>query len=86
MESSEDILRQIKMLCPEGSQLDNENVPKEDEQTCKKKSKKIPSEGTSTLELNSFKNPKTWKKSISNFFRNQLRSTKSNDVRYINQS
>ncbi|XP_026747463.1 uncharacterized protein LOC113508549 [Trichoplusia ni] len=67
------------MLCPEAYLVPNETVPKEDEETCRKKSKKIPAEGTGSLELNSYKNPKTWKKSISNFFRNQLRPTKSND-------
>lgn len=70
------------MLCPEAYLVQNETVPKEDEETCRKKSKKIPGEGTGSLELNSYKNPKTWKKSISNFFRNQLRPTKSNDVSY----
>lgn len=70
------------MLCPEAYLVPNETVPKEDEETCRKKSKKIPAEGTGSLELNSYKNPKTWKKSISNFFRNQLRPTKSNDVSY----
>ncbi|PZC79854.1 uncharacterized protein LOC110374413 [Helicoverpa armigera] len=67
------------MLCPEAYLVQNETVPKEEEETCRKKCKKIPGEGTGSLELNSYKNPKTWKKSISNFFRNQLRPTKSND-------
>ncbi|KAF9416267.1 hypothetical protein HW555_006341 [Spodoptera exigua] len=67
------------MLCPEAYLVQNETVPKEDDETCMKKSKKIPAEGTGSLELNSYKHPKTWKKSISNFFRNQLRPTKSND-------
>nr|XP_053600203.1 uncharacterized protein LOC128669410 [Plodia interpunctella] len=65
------------MLCPEGEAASKENVSKGD--TCPKKNRKIPAEGTGSLELNSFKNPKTWKKSITNFFRHQLRSTKSND-------
>lgn len=64
----------------EGAQFQNELVDKVDENICKS-SKKIPGEGSS-LEINSFKNPKTWKKSLTNFFRNQLRSTKSNDVSY----
>ncbi|XP_013186968.1 uncharacterized protein LOC106132166 [Amyelois transitella] len=64
------------MLCPEGETVTKENVPKED--TCPKKSRKVPVEGTGSLEIN-LKNPKTWKKSITNFFRHQLRSTKSND-------
>lgn len=68
------------MLCPEAYLVQNETIPKEDDETCMKKSKKIPAEGSGSLELNSYKNPKTWKKSISNFFRNQLRPTKSNDV------
>lgn len=69
------------MLCPEACVVQNETIPKEEDETCTKKSKKVPAEGTEEgLELNSYKNPKTWKKSISNFFRNQLRSTKSNDV------
>lgn len=68
------------MLCPEGAQFQNENVTdKEDDDVCER-NKKIPSEGPGSLERNSFKNPKTWKKSITNFFRNQLRSTRSNDV------
>lgn len=71
------------MLCPEGAQIQSEIDNKEAEETCAKKTKKILAEGSSgSIELNSFKNPKTWKKSISNFFRNQLRSTKSNDVSY----
>lgn len=67
------------MLCPEGAHVPNESVAKEEE-TDRKKNKKIPGEGTGSVELHSFKNPKTWKKSITNFFRHQLRSTKSNDV------
>ncbi|CAB3235670.1 unnamed protein product [Arctia plantaginis] len=67
------------MLCPEACQIQNGNPPKEDEDSWKNKSKKMPIEGTGSLELNSYKNPKTWKKSISNFFRNQIRPTKSND-------
>ncbi|KAL0839913.1 hypothetical protein ABMA28_016530 [Loxostege sticticalis] len=66
------------MLCPEGAHVPNESVAKEEE-TDRKKNKKIPGEGTGSVELHSFKNPKTWKKSITNFFRHQLRSTKSND-------
>ncbi|KOB76471.1 Glutamate-ammonia-ligase adenylyltransferase [Operophtera brumata] len=65
------------MLCPEGAQFETELVAKEDDKVCGRPSKKIPNEGTG--EMSSFKNLKTWKKSISNFFRNQLRSTKSND-------
>lgn len=71
------------MLCPETFHVQDENaLPKEDEQSWKNISKKMPVEGTGSLELNSYKNPKTWKKSISNFFRNQLRPTKSNDVSF----
>ncbi|XP_038213246.1 uncharacterized protein LOC119833332 [Zerene cesonia] len=66
------------MLCPEGA-IQNEIISKEEEEKVCKKSKKIVAEGTGSLELNSFKNPRNWKKSITNFFRNQLRSTKSND-------
>ncbi|CAH4036145.1 unnamed protein product [Pieris brassicae] len=66
------------MLCPEGSQLQNEIHSKEEEKIYNKNNN-IPGEGTSSMELRSYKNPKTWKKSITNFFRNQLRSTKSND-------
>ncbi|CAK1544756.1 unnamed protein product [Leptosia nina] len=66
------------MLCPEGYSLQNEIGLKEEEDTAQKNTN-IPGEGTSSLELQSYKNPKTWKKSITNFFRNQLRSTKSND-------
>lgn len=70
----------LKMLCPEGEIVSkNENIEKEG--TCRKNNKKNPVEGTGSLELSSFKNPKTWKKSITNFFRHQLRSTKSIDVR-----
>lgn len=70
------------MLCPEGTVVENETINKEEEETIwqKKHNRKVPAEGTSSVELHSFKNPKTWKKSITNFFRNQLRSTKSNDV------
>ncbi|XP_075972502.1 uncharacterized protein LOC142974220 [Anticarsia gemmatalis] len=67
------------MMCPEAIQVRNELSPKEDEESWKNKSKKMPVEGTGSLELNSYKSPRTWKKSISNFFRNQLRPTKSND-------
>ncbi|KAM3967979.1 uncharacterized protein ACR2FA_004277 [Aphomia sociella] len=66
------------MLCPEGELSSKENVSK-NEEICCKKNRKIHAEGTGSLELNSYKNPKTWKKSITNFFRNPLRSTKSND-------
>ncbi|XP_026765391.2 uncharacterized protein LOC113523596 [Galleria mellonella] len=66
------------MLCPDGELPVKENVTK-DEEICRKKNRKHHVEGAGSLELNSYKNPKTWKKSISNFFRNQLRSTKSND-------
>lgn len=74
----------FKMLCPEGAQFETEIVDKEDE-ACGRTSKRVPNEGSSTggggvLEMSSFKNLKTWKKSITNFFRNQIRSTKSNDV------
>lgn len=68
------------MLCPEGEIASNESVTK-GEDTSRKKNRKNPAEGVGSLELSSFKNPKTWKKSITNFFRYQLRSTKSNDVR-----
>ncbi|XP_045763094.1 uncharacterized protein LOC123865911 [Maniola jurtina] len=70
------------MLCPEGEQLQNEISTKEEKDTCCKKNKKEPIEGSAnnnSLDIHSYKNPKTWKKSITNFFRNQLRSTKSND-------
>ncbi|OWR44856.1 uncharacterized protein LOC116766440 [Danaus plexippus] len=66
------------MLCPEGAQYTNETVVKEEDESSKKNIK-MSVEGTSSLELNSYKHPKSWKKSITNFFRNQLRSTKSND-------
>lgn len=72
------------MLCPEGEQFETEIVEKEDEEICGKTSKKVPHVGTGGgLEMSAFKNLKTWKKSISNFFRNQLRSTKSNDVSIV---
>lgn len=67
------------MLCPEGAQVQIDNGAKDENNFGKKN--KAPIEGTGSTELNSYKNPKTWKKSITNFFRNQLRSTKSNDVR-----
>ncbi|XP_028025771.1 uncharacterized protein LOC114239682 [Bombyx mandarina] len=66
------------MLCPEGSQPENDTLSKSND-ICQKKPNKVPAEGTDSLELTSYKNPKTWKRSISNFFRNQLRSTKSNE-------
>lgn len=69
------------MLCPEGSQLLNDILSKDEKETYDNKCKKVPVEGSGNLELSSYKNPRTWKKSISNFFRNQLRSTRSNDVR-----
>lgn len=65
------------MLCPEGTQYQKDSVKKEEE-TYKKN--KVPADGPGTLDLNSFKHHKNWKKSISSFFRGQLRSTKSNDV------
>ncbi|XP_023948684.1 uncharacterized protein LOC112053489 [Bicyclus anynana] len=67
------------MLCPEGAPFQNETLPKEEENLCCQKNKKVPIEGTASLEIHSYKSPKSWKKSITNFFRNQLRSTKSND-------
>nr|XP_034825206.1 uncharacterized protein LOC117982880 [Maniola hyperantus] len=70
------------MLCPEGEQLQNETIPKEEKDMCSKKNKKQPIEGlanNTNFDIHSYKNPKTWKKSITNFFRNQLRSTKSNE-------
>lgn len=70
----------FKMLCPEGAQLETEIVDNEDDEICGKTPKKIPTEGAGGLEMSAFKNLKTWKKSITNFFRNQLRSTKSTDV------
>ncbi|KAI5632949.1 hypothetical protein NE865_14353 [Phthorimaea operculella] len=45
----------------------------------RKKHNKLPIEGSGSLELNLYSSAKTWKKSITHFFRNQLRSTKSND-------
>ncbi|RVE52271.1 hypothetical protein evm_003061 [Chilo suppressalis] len=65
------------MLCPEGAIISNNKMAKQEVQ--QKKTNKIPGEGTDNLELPSFRKPKTWKKSITNFFRQQLRSTKSND-------
>lgn len=70
------------MLCPESAAFENEVMFKE-EDTCSKKNK-VPEQPGSALDIQSYKNPKTWKKSITNFFRNQLRSTKSNDVRFFN--
>lgn len=70
------------MLCPEGAQFQNENSMKNEEDSCNKKSN-IPNEGTGNLELKSYKTTKSWKKSITNFFRSQLRSTKSNDVGFF---
>ncbi|XP_047546055.1 uncharacterized protein LOC125077965 [Vanessa atalanta] len=64
------------MLCPEGAQLQIENSLKNEENACSKKNNV---EGPDNLELNAYKTSKSWKKSITNFFRNQLRSTKSND-------
>lgn len=66
------------MLCPEGAQLQSD-VGSKDENNFSKNSK-TPVEEIGTSEINSYKNPKTWKKSITNFFRIQLRSSKSNDV------
>ncbi|CAK1578847.1 unnamed protein product [Parnassius mnemosyne] len=65
------------MICPEGAPHQNDSIKKEDE-TFRKKNQ-VPADGPSSLELNSLKSPRNWKKSISNFFRGQLRSTKSND-------
>lgn len=70
------------MICPEGFTVENVNAIKEDE-IIKNKNKKVPVEGAGNVELNSYKNPKTWKKSLTSFFRYSLRSTRSNDVRYI---
>ncbi|XP_059059472.1 uncharacterized protein LOC131852767 [Achroia grisella] len=67
------------MLRPDGEFPIKESVTKDEERTCPKKNKKHHIEGAGSMELSSYKNPKTWKKSITNFFRNQLRSTKSND-------
>ncbi|XP_039746326.1 uncharacterized protein LOC120624063 [Pararge aegeria] len=67
------------MLGPEGAPFKNETLLKEDDETCSMKNRKIPVEGTASLEIHSYRSPKNWKKSITNFFRNQLRSTKSND-------
>ncbi|KPJ16227.1 hypothetical protein RR48_08232 [Papilio machaon] len=64
------------MLCPEGTQYQKDSVKKEEETYNKNK---VPADGPGTLDLNSFKHHKNWKKSISSFFRGQLRSTKSND-------
>lgn len=69
------------MLCPDGEQIENEIDDKEDDEIYGRTPKKMPTEGSGGPEsMNSFKHLKTWKKSISNFFRNQHRSTKSNDV------
>lgn len=68
------------MLCPEGAQVHNDPKKPEEGECVKSKQKKVPADGSGSLELNSYKSPKTWKKSLSNFFRHQLRSTKSNDV------
>lgn len=74
------------MLCPDSpeGQVVQQQQPseeiKEQEKVKNKKAKKVPAEGSGTLELSSYKSPKTWKKSITNFFRNQTRSTRSNEV------
>lgn len=79
------------MLCPDSTegQVVQQQQPseeiKEQEKVKTKKTKKVPAEGSPdptvpNLELNSYKNPKTWKKSITKFFRNQSRSTRSNEV------
>lgn len=65
------------MSCPEGTQMET-NL----KNLIESPSKNVPSEGVGNIELSSYKNPKTWKKSITNLFRHQLRSTKSNDVSY----
>lgn len=69
------------MICPEGSQYQNDAIKKEEEYFRKKT--KVPADGLGALELNSLRNPKNWKKSITNFFRGQIRSSKSNDVRTV---
>ncbi|CAH2062771.1 unnamed protein product, partial [Iphiclides podalirius] len=65
------------MICPEGAQYQNDALKKDEDSICKKN--KVPADGLGALELNSLRNPRNWKKSISSFFRGQLRSTKSND-------
>lgn len=77
------------MLCPDSpegevvqQQQTNDEI-KEQEKVKNKKTKKVPAEGSGTLELSSYKSPKTWRKSITNFFRNQTRSTRSNEVSMI---
>lgn len=67
------------MLCPEGDLVETAVKP-EEEITKESHVSDVHAEGVESLELNTFKGTKSWKKSISNFFRNQLRSTKSNDV------
>jgi hypothetical protein len=67
------------MLCPEGVIVSNETVINEEEFDENKKKKQCEVTNNS-LELNAYKNIKTWKKSITNFFRQQLRSSKSIDV------
>ncbi|VVD02573.1 unnamed protein product [Leptidea sinapis] len=67
------------MLGPDGTTYQNDVSVKDEEDTRFQKSKRIPIEGTSGMELNSLKSSRNWKKSITKFFRNQLRSTRSND-------
>ncbi|VVD05720.1 unnamed protein product, partial [Leptidea sinapis] len=67
------------MLGPDGTTYQNDVSVKDEEDTSFQKSKRIPIEGTSGMELNSLKSSRNWKKSITEFFRNELRSTRSND-------
>ncbi|CAG9091934.1 unnamed protein product [Plutella xylostella] len=73
------------MICPEGHHIQNEvHIKEEDdvaEPTLQTQNKKPPINGdvpSGSTELASFRGPKTWKKSITNFFKNPSRS-RSND-------
>ncbi|XP_063380217.1 uncharacterized protein LOC134666829 [Cydia fagiglandana] len=69
------------MLCPEGDlAIQNEVDTKQAGETCPIKTKKVsPEDSSGTIEFSSssFKNPKTWKKSFANFFRHQIRTSRS---------
>lgn len=68
------------MLCPEGNPEPTANIGHCIDENIKESHIKD-MEFIESSERNTFKNLKTWKKSISNLFRHQLSSSKSNDVR-----
>ncbi|KAL4707471.1 hypothetical protein ACJJTC_000115 [Scirpophaga incertulas] len=65
-------------VCPEGD--NRSEILVKEEKFDEQRTDKFSTPNTQkNFELFSYKNPKTWKKSITNFFRHQIRSTKSND-------